>query len=143
MKIEVHYLENGEEERIALYVATGSTLPSRIRALCEEDTPLVGYDERGGRPLDVQGVLAFVTEGGRVFAVTQTEKLALRRRLFALEELLPKNFLRISQSVIVNLHAIRRFDASLGGALCITLTNGQTEYVSRRRQRQVKERLGL
>lgn len=143
MKIEVHYLENGEEESITLRVKKGSALPSRIRALCEEDTPLVGYDERGGRPLDLSQVFAFVTEEGRVLAITQTGKLALHRRLFELEELLPQNFLRISQSVIVNLRAIRRFDASLGGALCITLTNGQTEYVSRRRQRQVKERLGL
>lgn len=36
----------------------------------------MGYDERGGRSLDLSQVLAFVTEGGHMFAVTQTGKFA-------------------------------------------------------------------
>ena len=53
------------------------------------------------------------------------------------------DFVKLNQSCIVNIKKIECFDASLGGALKVTLKNGYRDYVSRRQLKAVKERLGL
>jgi DNA-binding LytR/AlgR family response regulator len=75
--------------------------------------------------------------------MTENETFQLKERLYMLEEMLDDSFLKINQSCIANIHKIKKFDASFSGALFVTLQNGYKDYVSRRRLKAVKERIGL
>ena len=57
--------------------------------------------------------------------------------------MLGDDYLKINQSCIVNIKAIKQFDVSLGGSLMISLKNGYRDYVSRRQVKAVKERIGF
>ena len=82
-------------------------------------------------------------EDGKVFAVTEREKLQVQKRLYRIEEMLDARFVKINQSCIVNVGCIERFEATFGGSLLVILKNGYKDYVSRRQMKTVKERIGF
>lgn len=109
--------------------------------MCAE---LTGYGEDGRiRPLRPAEVHCFTVEEGKVYALTDREKLAVRLPLYAIEEMLTEDFVRINQSCLGRIRKIVRFDASIGGALMVTFENGHRDYVSRRQLKNVKERMNI
>ncbi len=81
---------------------------------------------------------------GKVFAVTHKGEYTLRLRLYEIEEWLPpQQFVRISNSEIINLKNVDNFDLSFTGTICVKLTNGTITYVSRRYVSKLKKILGI
>lgn len=81
---------------------------------------------------------------GKVYAVTHKGEYALRLRLYEIEERLPPHqFVRISNSEIINLKNVDSFDLSFTGTICVKLSNGTVTYVSRRYVSKLKKILGL
>lgn len=81
-----------------------------------------------------EGVVAVNTEGSFI----------LREKLYELEEILPATkFIRLSKSVIANLHELSRFEASFNGTLCVHFKSGAKEYVSRTYVNAIKEALKM
>jgi len=103
----------------------------------------VGFREGEWVRLNLSEVCCFTVEDGKVFALTGQGKWQVRQRLYQLEETLPSDFVKINQSTLANLRQIDRFDTSVAGTLKVRFRNGTVDYVSRRRLRAVKERLGL
>ena len=81
---------------------------------------------------------------GKVYAVTDGEAYVLRLRLYEAEERLnPSQFVRISNSEIINIKKVKNFDLSFSGTIYVELANGTSTYVSRRYVPKVKKILGL
>ncbi len=81
---------------------------------------------------------------GKVFAVTDKGEYVLRLRLYEIENLLlTDQFIRISNSEIINLKKVNNFDLSFTGTICVKLSNGVTTYVSRRYIPKLKKILGI
>ena len=78
-----------------------------------------------------------------MYALTENEKFKIKSRLYQLEEKLDNNFVKINQSCIANIKKIDRFKATVGGSLTVVFENGYVDFVSRRKLKNVKERLGL
>lgn len=82
------------------------------------------------------------SEKDGVVAVTADGSFKLKEKLYELEEILPSNkFIRLSKSVIANLHELSRFEASFNGTLCVHFKSGAKEYVSRTYVNTIKEAL--
>lgn len=81
---------------------------------------------------------------GKVVAVTDKGEYILRLRLYEIENLLlTDQFIRISNSEIINLKKVNNFDLSFTGTICVKLSNGVTTYVSRRYIPKLKKILGI
>lgn len=86
----------------------------------------------------------FHTEKDHVIAVTSAGSYILKDKLYELEEILPsKKFIRLSKSVIANLHELSHFEASFNGTLCVYFKSGKKEYVSRTYVPLIKETLRI
>ena len=86
----------------------------------------------------------YYASSGKVFAITEKGEYTLRLRLYELEERLDQNrFVRISNSEIINLKKVKRFDLSLTGTICVSLSDGAVTYVSRRYVSKIKQVLGV
>ena len=132
------------EEEVLIYAREESFLTEAILRLCrEEPAPLLGYREGEIRPLDMNTVSCFTTEGGKCYAVTEEGNWQVKLRLWQLEELLGEEFLKINQSCLANVSRIKRFRASFGGSLLVSFACGYEDYVSRRQLKQVNERMGM
>lgn len=66
---------------------------------------------------------------------TKKGKLSCRDTMQAIEKKLPDNFIRISQSVIVNVHCVLRMDKEL-----VLMTNGDTFSIGRTYEKSVREK---
>ena len=93
---------------------------------------LVGRDGEMQHILKPEEIHYFHTENEGVVAVTSEGSFMLKEKLYELENILPSTkFIRLSKSVIANLHELSRFEASFNGTLCVHFKSGAKEYVSR------------
>ncbi|MEE1010884.1 MAG: LytTR family DNA-binding domain-containing protein [Acutalibacteraceae bacterium] len=137
-------IDNNREEEVIVYSHKESDLTDEIRRLVEnEANEIIGYIEREAYKLSTSEIYCVVAEDNNVYAITEKSRFRVKLRLYQLEEILGDDFVKINQSCIVNIRKIRKFDSSLGGMLKVVLTNGYSDYVSRRNIRYVKERLGV
>ena len=137
-------IEPEREEEVIVYAHKRSELTDRIEAVViSENEDLIGYTEQGVIRLDLADIYAFAVEDSKVYALIEREKMALKLRLYQLEERYSYEFLKINQSCLVNVKMIKRFDSSIGGSLMVELKNGYHDYVSRRQLKAVKERIGF
>ncbi len=94
--------------------------------------------------IEQSDIIRLYAASGKVFAVTEKGEYTMRLRLYELEARLEaSSFVRISNSEIINLKKARSFDLSLAGTICVSLSNGDKSYVSRRCVSKVKQTLGI
>lgn len=138
-------ISKDRDEEVVIYAHEHTKEIKRIEAfVAEADTELWGYDvNRGVCKLVSAEIDCFAAENGRLYALVGSQKLQIKKRLYELEEMLDDSFVKINQSCIGNIHRIRRFDVTVGGALMVTFKNGYRDYVSRRQLKFVKERIGF
>ena len=143
MKLKI-FIDKDHEEEVIVYSRKRTELVSAIEKLINQnDISLTGFSETEAVPLSAEEVFCFITENGKVYAITEKEKLLIRQRLYQLEENLSEDFLKINQSCLANVKKIARFDTSISGNLIVRFKNGYTDYVSRRNLRNIKERFGI
>ena len=143
MRVKVELDKSRTEPEAVIYTAS-VTDEVRIAERMLRDETLQGY--RNGEVILLQQceILRIYAENQKVFAQTSSCICQLRARLYTLEEQLDKRiFLRISNSEIVNVHAIKRLDISIAGTIGLELYGGIRTYVSRRYIKRIREYLEL
>ena len=86
-------------------------------------THLDVYKRQGSREnkievIEPEDLIRIYASTGKVFAVTHKGEYALRLRLYEIEERLPPHqFVRISNSEIINLKQVNNFDLSFTGTI--------------------------
>ena len=138
-------IDEARDEEVIIYAKRRTKDTDALEAYVEQmSCELIGYGEGGKivrlRPSDV---VCFSVDDGKVFALTESERLTVRLPLYAVEEMLDMNFVKINQSCIGNIRKIDRFHTSIGGSLMVIFANGHRDYVSRRQLKTVKERIGF
>ena len=140
-------IDQDKEEEIVATVHRRSALTAEIEALvagAERVNELTGYTEEDTVILKIGQIECICVEDGKTFAVyADGVKYRLRGRLYEAEAQLGANFVRINKSAIANWNRIRRFKASIAGAVDIEFKSGHVEYVSRRCFAELKRRYDL
>lgn len=87
-------------------------------------------------------VLFFETEGERIYAHTPDDAYRIKYRLYELEELLPKDFVRASKSAIVNTKKIYSVTRNLTASSLVKFAGSHKQvYVSRYYYNSLRARL--
>lgn len=137
-------IDSGHEEEVVVYAREKTQLALRIEELVSESAEeLIGYSDKAIVKLSAEEIFAFSVENGKVFAITEGERLWVQKRLYQIEEAVGARFVKINQSCIINTDRIDRFETTIGASLMVVMKNGYRDYVSRRQMKIVKERLGL
>lgn len=134
------------EEKIVIYTKKECPLTDKILALAksdEEAREIIGYREGEVKRLDPAEIQYVATEGGKVSAAVGNRKYRIKERLYTLEAVLGKDFIKINQSCLANIRHIDRFAATVGGALSVIFKNGERDFVSRRQLSAVKAAYGI
>lgn len=80
----------------------------------------------------------------KVFIKTEDNTYQTKQRLYEFENILPSNdFIRISNSEIVNLNKVKSINTRILGSIVITFFSGYKTYSSRRYIARIKEVLGI
>lgn len=146
MQVEVKFDPSCEETRIIVITdRMTDEINDLVRQLTERSPQIiVGQCDDSLEILEQTDIVRIYSSSGKVFAVSDGKEYTLRQRLYELEEKLDQSrFARISNSDIINLKKVRKFDLSLAGTICVLLSDGSTAYVSRRYVSKIKKILGI
>ena len=146
MEVEIKIDSSYTEPKIIIMAASMTEDINNIVKKISEETSLIISGSRNDKieVLEQSELIRIYAGGGRVFAVTDKGEYILRLRLYELEKRLSScQFVRISNSEIINLKKVSHFDLSFTGTICVKLSNNTTTYVSRRYVSKVKKILGI
>lgn len=88
--------------------------------------------------LDVNDIMFLYSEEQHNYCKTKKGRFIIKEKLYELENVLPKkNFIRISNSTIININHVESFDVGIVGSILVKFSDGSIQYVSRRRVSQV------
>lgn len=137
-------IDKVRDEEILIYAHKKSEIIDEIeRIAANAEAQLIGYLRGEIVKLDIRQIYCFSVEDGKLYAVCENQNYLIKARLYNVEQMLDKGFIKINQSSIANISKIKKFDASVSGTLKVIFKNGYTDYVSRRNIKKVKERIGL
>ncbi len=146
MQIEVKIDSSCMEPKVIILTASMTEDVNTILNKLSDQSPQIisGSKNNKFEVIEQADLIRIYTSNGKVFAVTHKGEYALRLRLYEIEERLPsRQFVRISNSEIINLKNVNNFDLSLTGTICVKLANGTITYVSRRYVSKLKKILGI
>lgn len=134
-EIEVHVCNNSENQEVKeLYRTIKSMVDYRLIAYKEDEKKIISCSE----------IIRIYTQNKKVYVTTISGEYRLRERLYELEQKIDTTqFIRISNSEIVNIKKMNKIDTSMTGTIHLYLDHDIETYVSRRYVRKIKEALGI
>lgn len=146
MQVEIKIDSAYAEPKIIIMTATMTEDVNMIVEKLSKEAPQIisGSKNEKIEVIEQNDLIRVYANAGKVFAVTDKGEYTIRLRLYEMEKRLnPNQFVRISNSEIINFKKVKNFDLSLTGTICVALTNGTTTYVSRRYVSKIKTILGI
>lgn len=146
MQLEVKIDSSYIEPKVIILTASMTEDVNIILNKLSDQAPQIisGSKDNKIEVIELENLIRIYASSGKVFAVTHKGEYALRLRLYEIEERLPPHqFVRISNSEIINLKNVNNFDLSFTGTICVKLANGTITYVSRRYVSKLKKILGI
>ena len=108
-------------------------------------TMLTGWDGDYCIQVKQNEIFRIYSMDKKVYLETEKENLLLKLRLYEFEELAQScgwtDFIRISNTDIVNFSKVTKLDMSLTGIVRVNFTNGKDAIVSRRYMNKIKKEL--
>lgn len=118
MQIEVKIDAAYKEPKVIIIT---DKITDEVKTIMERITDhqkLTVFDDREAILLEADEIIRIYTENKKVFVQTKDKTYSIRMRLYELEEKLSTNqFIRISQSEIINRNQIKSMDVSLTGTI--------------------------
>lgn len=103
---------------------------------------LIGYINNEIYFIELKDIICFFSKDKNVFARTKNNIYKIKYKLYELDEILKKrDFIRISNSCIVNINQIECFDTSIIGTIIVKMKDGTKETVSKRNVSQIMKLL--
>ncbi len=146
MKLEIKIDSSCIEPKIIILTASMTEDVNIILNKLSDQAPQIisGSKDNKIEVIEQENLIRIYASAGKVFAVTDKGEYTLRLRLYEIEERLPPcQFVRISNSEIINLKNVNNFDLNFTGTICVKLANGTITYVSRRYVSKLKKILGI
>lgn len=88
-------------------------------------------------------IFYFESVDDKVFVYCEKEVYEINHKLYELEKMLPREFMRSSKSSILCLDRIKSLAPAFGGRFEALLTNGERVIISRQYVPELKRKLGL
>lgn len=103
-----------------------------------EINTILGKDDNKISVINVDEIMYIYSENQSNFCKTEKGSFKISEKLYDLENKLPRDkFIRISNSAIINIKYVDCFDVGVVGTILVKFIDESTEYVSRRRVKDV------
>ena len=144
MKLELNIDEKVKE---TLVVVSANKIDKEVQNLINyieySSEYLIGIVEDKASIIDIGEIIRVYIEDRKTFVVTLKDKYVVKKKLYEVENMVTRNFIKISQSEIANIKFIKNLDFSNTGTIVIKYKNSDISYVSRRMIKEFKLKLGI
>lgn len=146
VKIHIEIVDDIEEDEMIIRCGRVDDKINKIQQFISEQNlsdgkiPFYKGNQEYYFPLDE--VLFFETESEFVYAHTVNDDYRIKYRLYELEEILPRQFIRASKSTILNTRQIYSIERNITASSLVNFKNShKSVYVSRFYYRELRQRL--
>lgn len=144
MKLELNIDEKVKE---TLVVVSANKIDKEVQNLINyieySSEYLIGIVEDKASIIDIDEIIRVYIEDRKTFVVTLKDTYVVKKKLYEVENMVTRNFVKISQSEIANIKFIKNLDFSNTGTIVIKYKNSDISYVSRRMIKEFKFKLGI
>ena len=144
MKLELNIDEKVKE---TLVVVSANKIDKEVQNLINyieySSEYLIGIVENKASIIDIDEIIRVYIEDRKTFVVTLKDIYVVKKKLYEVENMVTRNFIKISQSEIANIKFIKNLDFSNTGTIVIKYKNSDISYVSRRMIKEFKLKLGI
>ena len=144
MKLELNIDEKVKE---TLVVVSANKIDKEVQNLINyieySSEYLIGIAENKASIIDIDEIIRVYIEDRKTFVVTLKDTYVVKKKLYEVENMVTRNFVKISQSEIANIKFIKNLDFSNTGTIVIKYKNSDISYVSRRMIKEFKLKLGI
>lgn len=144
MKLELNIDEKVKE---TLVVVSANKIDKEVQNLINyieySSEYLIGIVEDKASIIDIDEIIRVYIEDRKTFVVTLKDTYVVKKKLYEVENMVTRNFIKISQSEIANIKFIKNLDFSNKGTIVIKYKNSDISYVSRRMIKEFKLKLGI
>lgn len=143
MKVNFEQDKNLNEQLVILKAKEKNAQVNEWITYIEQKPKVISGKIAGKNKLiPLQQVSRFYTSQKKVYAVCGENEWLIASRLYELETQVTENFVRISNTEIINLDDVKEFELTRNGLILITFQTGAMTSSSRRYLKKIKERLG-
>ena len=144
MKLELNIDEKVKE---TLVVVSANKIDKEVQNLINyieySSEYLIGIVEDKASIIDIGEIIRVYIEDRKTFVVTLKDTYVVKKKLYEVENMVTRNFVKISQSEIANIKFIKNLDFSNTGTIVVKYKNSDISYVSRRMIKEFKLKLGI
>jgi len=146
MNIRIEISEDITGDEIVIRCREVTNQIQKIQKLITEESAsapqLIFYKDNQEYYFPLKEILFFETSESVVYAHTRTDTYRIRLKLYELEDILPRTFVRISKSTIVNIDHIMMVNRNLTSSSLIQFYKSHKQvYASRRYYKILSQRL--
>lgn len=99
---------------------------------------IIGLQDNDIFIINVRDIIVFFSEEKNNFCKTKDGVYKIKEKLYYLEDMLSqKDFIRISNSAIININHVKCFNTSIIGKIIVKFKDGSEEIVSKRRTSEI------
>ena len=143
MKIKVEIDDTLNEDEIIIHTKEYSNEIKEWIGSFKSKSKIQFFKQDTEYYIDLTTILFFESDNGTVFAHTKNDMFSVNQKLYELENLLPRTFMRISKSTIVNIQKIYSLSHSVSRHLITFQDSHKQVYVSRMYYKMLKERRNI
>ncbi|MGP3639016.1 LytTR family DNA-binding domain-containing protein [Lentilactobacillus hilgardii] len=144
MEVEMKIINDLKPNTVLLGFKKRNEQINQIIAYIENhDQTVIGKENGKNRLLHLSDCFSFFTSQKSVYVnnVSLSQPIKINDRLYTLQDKLPKQFIRISNTEIINLNYVQEFEISKSGIILIHFRNHYQTSSSRRYLKAIKERI--
>ena len=133
MDVEIEQVGRERKEQVLIrYHAVTEEVREIAAFVKSRQGSLTGTKDSRQYEIAVSDIYYFESVDGKTFLYTQDQVYETSYRIYELESMLrPKNFLRVSKSMLLNLMKIRSIQSALNGRFAAVLLSGEEVIISR------------
>ena len=145
MKIDIDINDQYPETSVTIHAPRLSQDIEKLIAMMRMLDMQVSAEKNGETYiLDANKILYIEAVERKTFIYTETEMYESELKLYEVEDqLLERDFLRVSKQTIVNLRMIKSLKADINRKIRLTLQNGEQIMVSRMYSDELRQKLGV
>ena len=144
MKIELNIDKKFEETIVTISAnKVNDEIQNLVNYIENKEDYFTGISDGKVCLLNLEDIIRIYVEDRKVYVVTVEGRFIVRKKLYEVQSMVTKDFIKISQSEIANIKYIHSLDLGLRGTIVINYKNSDISYVSRRMLKEFKVKLGL
>lgn len=143
LKVVIQHINRDTDEQVIIQCYETTETVKQIKEHVESmDSFIIGLEDQKSVRIPLHDIYYVESVDNKTFAYLNKRVITLEIKLYQFEEMAQeKGFIRISKSIVLNLHTVENAKSALNGRIILELDNAEKVMVTRHYVPELRKRL--